>query len=426
MKLNLFFSTAFAVISSINTFGQQVDTNGYSEVDIEAQPGYAERVFFNFSNGQTINKSALNWDIAFYRASIFEVGTRINDSNSWNVYEVSKNPDDWDNITNPNTAIASKNGLTNPDTATELHKGAFDQVEWGKYDFATHHYKGKSIFILAKGRPTAFYKFMIEDRFKNYKIKYALWNKDTSSWEETETATIPDGNGNTLFNYFSLKNNKIVADNEPNKTDWDIVFTQYLDSRQRNYLVFGVLQGPSISVAKKTDEKQAVATFSKPNNNDYSKVISTIGRDWKSYDPDTGGFSVDENFVYYIKKDKAYYRMYFTRATGNQDGFFRFKYKNVTDVLAVKEVGSKANFGVYPNPTVDKKATILFEVKDKADNNGSAELYDFSGKKVYETTLQNQSGLYQKDINLQGLPSGTYLLKISFGGATETRKLILK
>ena len=71
MKLNLFFSTAFAVMSSINTFGQQVDTNGYSEVDIEAQPGYAERVFFNFSNGQTINKSALNWDIAFYRASIF-------------------------------------------------------------------------------------------------------------------------------------------------------------------------------------------------------------------------------------------------------------------------------------------------------------------------------------------------------------------
>ena len=92
----------------------------------------------------------------------------------------------------------------------------------------------------------------------------------------------------------------------------------------------------------------------------------------------------------------------------------------------MKEVGSKANFGVYPNPTVDKKATILFEVKDKADNNGSAELYDFSGKKVYETILQNQSGLYQKDINLQGLPSGTYLLKISFGGATETRKLILK
>ena len=59
-----------------------------------------------------------------------------------------------------------------------------------------------------------------------------------------------------LVQLFQSENNKIVADNEPNKTDWDIVFTQYLDSRQRNYLVFGVLQGPSISVAKKTDENK--------------------------------------------------------------------------------------------------------------------------------------------------------------------------
>ena len=118
--------------------------------------------------------------------------------------------------------------------------------------------------------------------------------------------------------------------------------------------------------------------------------------------------------------------MYFTRMSGSVTGNLSFKYKNITEELGVQDLNKKADFGIYPNPTVDKKATLLFDVKEKDNNKGTAELYDFSGKKVYETTLSNQTGLYKKEINLQSLSTGTYILKVSYGGASQTRKIIVK
>ena len=118
--------------------------------------------------------------------------------------------------------------------------------------------------------------------------------------------------------------------------------------------------------------------------------------------------------------------MYFILNGGASTGNMYFKYKDITSELAVQNVGNKASFGIYPNPAVDKKFTLLYDVKEKTANTGKAEIYDLSGKKVYETLLSNQSGLYQKEVNIQNLKAGIYLVKINFGGVTETKKLIVK
>ena len=188
----------------------------------------------------------------------------------------------------------------------------------------------------------------------------------------------------------------------------------------------GAVQNLNLRVAKHTDETQATVKFDEPKESEFSDMITTIGHDWKNFDSNSFQFILKDRYVYYVKKGVNYYRMYFTRMSGSVTGNLSFKYKNITEELGVQDLNKKADFDIYPNPTVDKKTTLLFDVKEKDNNKGTAELYDFSGKKVYETTLSNQTGLYKKEINLQSLSTGTYILKVSYGGASQTRKIIVK
>jgi hypothetical protein len=104
-----------------------------------------------------------------------------------------------------------------------------------------------------------------------------------------------------------------------------------------------------------------------------------------------------------------------------------FKYKKITGSLGITEVSKKADFGIYPNPTTaDKKVTVLFDVKEKASNKGSVEVFDLTGKKVYAAELTNETGFYKQDLNLSQLPSGNYMVKITYGGTSETKKIIVK
>jgi hypothetical protein len=175
-------------------------------------------------------------------------------------------------------------------------------------------------------------------------------------------------------------------------------------------------------VAKVQPETQETATATLPASTAFSTNITAIGNSWK---PTTGIYS---DVVYYVKQGSDYYRMYFTQNGGASTGNMYFKYKNITSVLGTKDVASKnVSFGIYPNPTTaDKQVTVLFDVKEKLNNKGNVEVYDLSGKKVYSAELTNQTGFYKQDLNLSHLSSGNYLVKITFGGNTETKKLIVK
>lgn len=119
--------------------------------------------------------------------------------------------------------------------------------------------------------------------------------------------------------------------------------------------------------------------------------------------------------------------MYFTSNGGATTGNMYFKYKDITGELSVADFGKKGTFGIYPNPTKeDKKVNILFDVKEAASKNGNIEVFDFSGKKVYETSIINQSGFSTQEVDLNKLSTGTYLVKITYGGQIETKKLIVK
>lgn len=424
MKTKLFFASLFA-LSVQQTVLAQTDVNGYTTVNMSMGNQYQNRVFFDLSANNMVSQPANTWDIAFYRNSTYDFGSRVNDDKKIEVYEASNSASNWDNINIANIASWGAPKY-NPDNSTSLHNGAFEQGSassgWGAYQ-SNHHITGSIIFVLKYLSTGEYIKFMIEDYFAGYTFKYSKWNASTSTWEATQTKTLANGTDDAYFNYFSFTTGAKVENLEPPKANWDLMFTRYYTFYMNimMYQMSGVLQSPTVSVAKVQPETQAAATSTLPASTAFSSNITAIGHSWKP----TSGFYND--VVYYIKQGSEYYRMYFISNEGANTGNMYFKYKNITSTLDVTEVSKKATFGMYPNPTTaDKKVTVLFDVKEKANNKGSVEVYDLTGKRVYNAELSNQTGFYKQEMNLSHLPSGNYLVKISFGGKTETKKLIVK
>ncbi len=433
MKTKLLMASLFALTVQQTTLAQ-TDANGYTTVNLSMGPSYQNRVFYDFSANNIVSQPANTWDIAFYRNSSMNFGTRMNDAQNVEVYQASSNAGDWDSITTNNVSTYGA-PLYNLDNTATIQEGAFEQGSatygWGEYNPGNHHVVGNVIFIL-KYPSNIFYKFMIMDYFGGYTFKYAKWNAGTSSWDATQTKTLANGTDDAFFNYFSFTTGEKVSDLEPPKANWDLMFTRYWNDypyvdQQGNpqtmkYRLSGVIQNTNITVAKVQPETQASATATLPASTSFSSNITTIGHYWKP----TMGLPYSD-VVYYVKQGSDYYRMYFISNDGSSTGNMYFKYKNITSVLGVTEIGKKASFGIYPNPTsADKRVTVLYDVKEKAGNKGHVEVYDLTGKRVHQAELSDQAGFYKQELNLSHLPSGNYLVKITFGGQTETKKLIVK
>ena len=410
----------------------QTDALGYTQANMTMGNGYQNRVFFNLTDGNMVSQPAKSWDIAFYRNSNFSVGTRINDAQDIEVYTASTSLANWDNINISNIGTWGS-PLYNPDQTTDWSQGAFEQgpitspnpnlpsTGWGTYNGATHHIEGKAIFVLKYVNTNTYIKFAIEDAFIGYTFKYSKW--DGTAWGPTETRTLPHGADDAFFNYFSFDTGAKVPNMEPSRNAWDLVFTKYYTfyNGVQMYPLSGAIQSPNVKVAMVQPETQELPDSNLPAANSFSSKITTIGHSWK------GIGTVKNDVVYYVKKGNDYYRMYFTSNGGATTGDMYFKYKKITGTLGVTEVSKKASFGIYPNPTAaDKRVTVLFDVKEKTSNKGSVEVYDLTGKKVHSAELTNQAGFYKQDMNLSHLPSGNYLVKINYGGTSETKKLIVK
>lgn len=432
MKTKLLLASVLA-LSVQQTVFAQTDALGYTQLNMSMGNNYQNRVFVNLTDGNMVSQPANTWDIAFYRNSNFGFGSRVNDALEIEVYAASTNMNDWDNIDINN--IGSWGApLYNPDQTTDLSQGAFEQgpittpsspnyspTGWGEYNFSTHRIEGRVIFVLKYTKTGSYVKFAIDEAFAGYTFRYSKWNGN--AWGPTETRTITNGSDDSFFNYFSFSTGAKVPNMEPSRSAWDLMFTKYYTfyNNIMMYPLSGAIQNPNVKVAMVQPEIQATSAYSIPASTNFSSNITTVGHSWK------GIGTVKSDVVYYIKKGNDYYRMYFITNGGTTTGDMYFKYKNITQTLGIKEVGKKASFGIYPNPaTADKKVTVLFDIKEKVSNKGKVEVYDLTGKTVYSADLANQAGFYRQDLNLSHLASGNYLVKITYGGTTETKKLIVK
>ena len=72
--------------------------------------------------------------------------------------------------------------------------------------------------------------------------------------------------------------------------------------------------------------------------------------------------------------------------------------------------------GFYPNPVNTGKIYIT----SKTNLDKEIMIFDVLGKKVLQTTIS------AKELNISSIPPGVYIIKITEGDTTATRKLIVR
>ncbi len=89
------------------------------------------------------------------------------------------------------------------------------------------------------------------------------------------------------------------------------------------------------------------------------------------------------------------------------------------EVLNVEETVAINNFSLYPNPV---NSDGIFFLKSKKPIEGNLTLYDAIGKEVLNSSIGGVSA----QLNVQGLSSGFYILKVEAQDSIESFKLIIK
>ena len=411
MKTKLFFSI-FSFLLVQSTYSQETTVN------LSLGAGYANQVYYKLNTKTETSVAANSWDLAFFRASNMNHGIRVNDGIGLEVFEAANEATKWAAINITNEASWSK--LYNSDA--ERINGAFMKGSatygWGEYNSTTHHITGTIIYVL-KYTDGSYKKFICEDFYGGYTIKYASW--DGSDWSEDKSAVIANSNNSeNTYNYFSLQSDSEVIV-EPAVSDWDFVFTKYYtDVQNTKYNVTGILSSDNITVA--------TAAGDATNSLSYSEAINTIGYNWKSLNYTTYAYEVDSNLKFYVKdKDEKIYKLYFTQFDGGSTGNLAFNFEDVTQTLGIEEVGESIAFGIYPNPVrSDKKINIIFDVNKINKNENKIEIYNLSGQRVLKTSVSNSLGFYDKEINLNDLNSGIYMLKFTSGNYQKTKKIVIQ
>lgn len=78
--------------------------------------------------------------------------------------------------------------------------------------------------------------------------------------------------------------------------------------------------------------------------------------------------------------------------------------------------GDIVDLSIYPNPVSNGKIYIT----TKKNLTKAIEIYDVLGKKILVASL------FGKELNISKLTSGIYILKITEGDSSSTRKLVVK
>ena len=82
----------------------------------------------------------------------------------------------------------------------------------------------------------------------------------------------------------------------------------------------------------------------------------------------------------------------------------------------LQETTTIEGLNLYPNPVSNGKVYI----SSRNDLDKEIIIFDVLGKKVLQTLISS------KELNIANLNSGVYIIKINEGGATATRKLIIR
>jgi PKD repeat protein len=171
--------------------------------------------------------------------------------------------------------------------------------------------------------------------------------------------------------------------------------------------------------AKESFNELTWSTSAELNNDRFEVERSVNGYDFETIGTVKGKGTTSANSVYYFSDKNIGDRNYYYRLKQvDFDGKSAY-----SGIILIKRFSDKASDidVLFPNP-FSNTLNIVFAASVKEEV--KAELYDLTGKIVYEFSALPDNILLQLDLSNTTLRQGTYLLKITSGNFTEVKRVL--
>lgn len=292
---------------------------------------YTHQVYFDLSSGEIVAENENSVWVLGFECSADGHHLLINSSDFWGV-------------ANTGSANFDSAYYDNPTYVWKADKsdGDLDSTavgDWLSFDNGIPVYSNE-VYLIGRFDGISFepikkVQFIYVDD-QSYKFKVAGLE------ESSGNTVLITKNENLNYVHYSFQNNKVMQ-LEPNKNDWDILFTQYFtilftdDGIPAPYYVRGVLHNPNLveSVLDTTTGFSEI-NYSNASLNLFSNKQDAIGYDWKSVKVDEGSnsaeYSVRSGYTYIIRDtDADIYKLRFKSFFNDQGikGYPSFEYSDL-------------------------------------------------------------------------------------------------
>jgi hypothetical protein len=385
--------------------------------------GYANHIWYSFTNGEVATSAKDNWELAFEMKN-FGVGVHANRAVEIDVWKCPETDVEIDTQIDTTGMSANWPKVFNGDESWGV--GAFNQLPtgtfnygWGDYNVVNHQVLGTTLYVI-KLPNGSFKKFFIESKITGV-YTFQLANLDNTDIIERTVSNTQGLADNSLMAYYSITNEEFL-NREPNQTAWDILFTQYnavTYGTSENQRVVGVLMNENTQVVK--------ISLNEPTDNytyvdeDMSDLINTIGYDWKELNYQTFQWFIHDTLVYVVKTQSGdYWELAFTSFSGQSTGNIGIRKLKLQSANIDSE--NTAFLQIYPNPS-QGQITVAHDF----DGRFEMRLVDMSGHTIWSNTNQGSGALQTLSLDFSHMNlDGVYFLQImDNNGNTRIEKLMI-
>jgi len=389
--------------------------------------GSANQVWYSLENGK-VGEAPLNeWHLAFDAITSRSSEVFINDGASVGLAAYPGSVDDWSTLDTAGyyTWPALNNDYESWETGAFYYSRdpeVWNDFGWGLYNLGNHHLYAARIFVVKIG--SVYKKLIIDELTADQDFKMRVANLDGS--DEKAINFNRSFSANKLWGYINLLTGE-VFNREPDASEWDLVFEKYLGLASGiRYGVTGLRQNTGVTVATAYPVEDA-ETFTDTTGLEFKSTIAEIGYDWKAYNFAENKYVIEDSTVYFVKDKAGSLWKMIMRGYSSPTAEMSFTKEklNVSTGIVDRANGIKASLAVYPNPAVNGRTTIAYDVQ-QSFSNLTLEVIDLSGRTVFSKILPAPSGLQTYSLSTDNLSSGLYVVRVGVNGQGAAQKLIVR
>ena len=156
-----------------------------------------------------------------------------------------------------------------------------------------------------------------------------------------------------------------------------------------------------------------IISFQDANNNEvYSfNSVLTSNNQWEQ-------FSIDLSSV--ASQSISRFVLFLDQGVTNWDTYYLDNFHLSSTPLNIKNVKSSSNLLVFPQPAINE---ISIESSILSTNNSVLYLFDLKGELILRNDITKKSNENRISLDISGLKSGFYLLKVQSNNQVEYQKI---